>query len=80
MQFLTNSGVRAIVQALLMGAVVAVIVTLLLLLNGLDNPFHGGVGGRDPVAMERSLRLIDEAMGAVDLQVQIPCDAEGVAT
>ena len=80
MLFFADSGERAIVQALLMGAVVSVIVTLLLLLNGLDNPFRGDVGGLDPVAMERSLRLIDTAMSAVDLQVQIPCDAEGVAT
>ena len=80
MLFFADSGERAIVQALLMGAVVSVIVMLLLLLEQLDNPFQGGVGGLDPVAMERSLRLIDRAMSAVDLQVQIPCDAEGVAT
>jgi hypothetical protein len=30
--------------------------------------------------MERSLRIIDEALGAVDVQVSIPCDAEGVAS
>ena len=34
----------------------AVIVTMLLLLAFLDNPFHSGVGGLKPVAMERSLR------------------------
>ena len=45
---------------------------LLLLLNGLDTPFHSGVGGLQPVAMERSLRIIDEALGAVDAQVQLP--------
>jgi len=60
--------------------VVTVIVALLLLLSTLDDPFHGGVGGLDPVAMERSLRIIDEALGAVDVQVSIPCDAEGVAS
>ena len=36
-----------------------------LLLNALDDPFHGGVGGLQPVAMERSLRIIDEALGAI---------------
>jgi Protein of unknown function (DUF4239) len=80
MLFFADSGERAIVQALLMGAVVSVIVALLLLLNTLDNPFHGGVGGLDPVAMERSLRLIDDALGAVDVQVPIPCDSQGVAS
>jgi hypothetical protein len=53
---------------------------LLLLLNGLDNPFHPGVGGLEPVAMERSLRIIDEALGAVQTQVQLPCDAVGTPT
>ena len=53
------------------------IATLLLLLYALDNPFAEGVGGLDPVAMERSLRIIDEALGAVGGQVPIPCDPEG---
>ncbi len=38
MLFFADSGERAIVQALLMGAVVSVIVTLLLLLSRLDKP------------------------------------------
>jgi hypothetical protein len=60
-----------------MGAVVAVITMLLLLLYALDNPFHAGVGGLDPVAMERSLRFVDEALEAIGGQVPIPCDLEG---
>jgi hypothetical protein len=75
--FFADSGERAVVQGLLMGAVAAVIVAMLLLLNALDNPFHDGVGGLDPVAMERGLRIIDEALGAVGEQVRIPCDAVG---
>ena len=50
---------------------------LMLLLYALDDPFHDGVGGLQPVAMERSLRIIDEALGAVGAQVQLPCDALG---
>jgi hypothetical protein len=45
MLFFADSGERAITQGLLMGAVTAVIVTMLLLLTFLDNPFHTGVGG-----------------------------------
>jgi hypothetical protein len=75
--FFADSGERAVVQALLMGSVVSVIVTLMLLLFALDNPFHGGVGGLDPVAMERSLRLVDEALDAVSGQVPLPCDLDG---
>ena len=40
MLFFADSGERAVVQALLMGTVVAVITAMLLLLNFLDNPFH----------------------------------------
>lgn len=78
--FFADSSERAVVQALLMGSVVAVIVTLLLLLFALDNPFHGGVGGLDPVAMERSLRVVDEALDAVGVQVPIPCNPDGTPT
>ena len=51
---------------------------LLLLLAFLDNPYHPGVGGLQPVAMERTLDVIDEALGAIDVEVTLPCDADGV--
>jgi hypothetical protein len=77
MLFFADSGERAVTQAVLMGSVVSVIVMMLLLLNFLDNPFHSGVGGLRPVAMERTLRIVDEALGAISSDVRIPCDAEG---
>jgi hypothetical protein len=75
--FFADSGERAPVQGLLMGSVVSVMVALLLLVSALDQPFHGGVGGLDPTAMERSLRLVDQALAAIDVEVTVPCDAEG---
>jgi amino acid transporter len=78
MLFFADRGEGAVTQAVLMGAVVSAIVTLFLLLYALDNPFASGVGGLDPVAMERSLRLVDEALSAVGEQVSIPCDSAGV--
>ena len=77
MLFFADSGERAVVQGMLIGSVVAVISALMLLLHGLDEPFHGGVGGLQPVAMERSLRMIDDALGSVGAQVRLPCDALG---
>jgi amino acid transporter len=77
MLFFADRGERAVVQSMLMGSVVSVMVTLLLLLYALDNPFHPGVGGLDPEAMGRSLRHVDEARGAVGGQVPMPCDLEG---
>ena len=78
--FFADSGERAVVQGLLMGSVVSVITTMLLLLQALDNPFHKGVGGLSPVAMTRSLRLVDQVLPNLDAKVQIPCNLEGVQT
>jgi hypothetical protein len=78
--FFADSGERAVVQGLLMGSVVSVIVTLLLLLQALNNPFHSGVGGLNPIAMSRSLRLVDQVLPKLDAKVRIPCNREGVRT
>ena len=77
MLFFADRGERAVVQGMLIGSVVAVIVSLMLLRRARDEPFHGGVGGLRPVAMERSLRMIDQALGSVGAQVRLPCDALG---
>ena len=75
-----DSGDRAWVQAMYMGSVVAVIATMLLLLYFLDDPYHGGLGGLQPTAMERTEQLIDQQLAAIDSTVTIPCDGSGVAT
>ena len=72
-----REGERPVVQGMLIGSVVAVMSALMLLLNGLDKPFHDGVGGLEPVAMERSLRTIDEVLSALGAEVRLPCDASG---
>jgi len=77
MLFFADSGERAVVQGMLIGSVVSVMALLMLLLYALDNPFHSGVGGLKPVAMERSLRMVDEALSAVQTQVRLPCDGVG---
>ena len=77
MLFFADRGERAVVQGMLIGSVVAVMAALMLLLRGLDTPFHDGVGGLQPVAMERSLRMIDEALSAIGAEVRLPCDALG---
>jgi hypothetical protein len=77
MLFFADRGERAVVQGMLIGSVVTVMVALLLLLQGLDQPFHEGVGGLEPVAMERSLRIVNEALGAVGETVRVPCNAHG---
>jgi len=77
MLFFADRSERAVVQGMLIGSVVAVMTSLLLLLVALDNPFHGGVGGLQPVAMERSLRMADEILGVLGDPGALPCDALG---
>jgi hypothetical protein len=77
MLFFADRSEGAITQAVLMGSVATVIVAMVLLIRFLDSPFHEGVGGIRPVAMERTLRIIDEALRAVDERVPVPCNANG---
>ena len=77
MLFFADSNERATTQALLMGSVTTVIVSLLLLINFLDSPFTDGVGGVKPVAMERALGVIDDALAKTGREVALPCNALG---
>ena len=74
MLFFADSGERAVVQAMLMGTSVAVITAMLLLLQSLDNPFHDGIGGLRPVAMERTLEIIDQELTIAGQDAPPPCD------
>jgi hypothetical protein len=79
MLFFADSGERAVVQGLLMGTVVSVLVTMLVLLQFLNHPFHPGVGGLRPDAMRRTLIILDEELREGASSVTIPCDAAGNA-
>ncbi len=78
MLLFADSAERAFVQATMIGGVAVVISSTLLLLWFLDNPYHGGIGGLRPTAMERSLELLQEE-GRVVGAVSPPCDAVGNA-
>ena len=56
---------RWFVQAIMIGGVAVVITSTLLLLWFLDNPYHEGVGGLQPVAMERALTIMEEQLAVV---------------
>lgn len=77
MLFFADSGERPFAQALLIGSVVAVMASMLVVLRFLDDPYHSGVGSLQPVAMERTLELIDEALSAVARSTRIPCTETG---
>jgi hypothetical protein len=76
MLLFADSGERAFVQATMIGGVAVVITSTLLLLWFLDNPYHGGFGTLKPVEMERTIRILEEAV-AVTGEVPIPCDEQG---
>ncbi len=80
MLFFADSGERAGSQAMLMGSATAVVVATLLAIHALDNPYQAGVGNIEPVAMERSLSLIEEARTVLRDTGAVPCDARGAAT
>ena len=79
MLFFADSGERAVVQGLMMGTVVSVITAMMLLLVALDHPFHQGLGGLRPVAMERTLKIIDQEVRIARDSLTLPCDSRGNA-
>ena len=79
MLFFADSGERAIVQATMMGSVAVVITSTLLLLWFLDNPYHPGVGGLKPFAMQRTVERLTHDTGIAAERFRIPCDAHGNA-
>ena len=77
MLFFADSGERAASQAVQIGAVAAVIVATLFVVRFLNSPFHAGVSGLRPVAMERTLRILDQERKIVGDSGTLPCDARG---
>jgi Protein of unknown function (DUF4239) len=77
MLFFADSGEGAGAQAMLIGSATTVIVLTLLAINALDNPYRGALGRIEPVAMERSLRILDSARAVVNDTARPPCDARG---
>jgi hypothetical protein len=80
MLFFADSGEPALVQATLMGTVAAAVTSILLVIAFLDHPFGPGAGSLRPVAMQRTLRVLDQEQRLVGQAAPIPCDANGRAT
>jgi hypothetical protein len=64
-------------QAMLIGSATTVVVVTLLAIYALDNPYRPGLGNIRPVAMERTLEILDDARAAIGDDAPIPCDEEG---
>jgi len=72
-----DSGEHAAIQATFVGTVVVVIVATLLLIRFLDDPYHPGAGALKPVAMERTLTVVDQYRRALGQEDPLPCDEKG---
>jgi hypothetical protein len=77
MLFFADSGEGVGAQAMLMGSAATVIVLTLAAINALDNPYRAGLGQIKPVAMQRSLRILDSARAVLNVTAPVPCDARG---
>ena len=77
MLFFADSAERWYVQALMPAAVVAVMSSTLFLISFLDDPFRAGFGGLKPVAMQRTLDLLEEERLGLGQGAALPCDAQG---
>jgi len=79
MLFFADSAEGTLSQAMLMGSATTVIVLTLAAITALDSPYRPGLGQIQPVAMERSLRVLDRARAVTGETAPLPCDARGVA-
>jgi hypothetical protein len=77
MLFFADPAEMARSQAMLIGSATTIVVITLLAIYALDNPYRPGLGSIHPVAMERTLRVLDEARAAVDTTAVPPCDQSG---
>ena len=80
MLFFADSAELARSQAMLIGSATTVLVATVLAIQALDNPYRPGVGSIRPVAMERSLRILDEARAVLRDTGPLPCDMDGAPT
>ena len=77
MLFFADSAEGVGSQAMLMGSATTVIVLTLAAINALNHPYSAGVGQIKPVAMQRSLRILDTARTVLNVTTPVPCDARG---
>ena len=75
-----DRGEGAFVQAVLVGAVTAMLVSGLLVVRFLDYPYNPGSGSLKPTAMEETLVHMDQTIGALGTRATPLCDAEGNTT
>jgi hypothetical protein len=77
MLLFADSAERPLSQAVQVGSVAAVITAMLVLISFLDHAFTTDYGGLRPVAMERTLGILEKERAAVRDTAPLPCDESG---
>jgi hypothetical protein len=78
MLFYADTSERLVSQLAQVVTVVVMLGAILLLIRQLNNPFHEGIGGLEPTAMERTLNIIEVQL-ADEIEVgPLPCNEDGV--
>jgi hypothetical protein len=75
-----DRGERFVVQALMIGAVTAIFVSSMLVVDFLDHPYENTSGSIKPVEMTRTLQVIEgdhERSRPPEQRVAVPCDGRG---
>jgi hypothetical protein len=80
MLLFADSAERKLSQGVQIGSAIAVLTAMLLLISLLDNAFTTGFGGLRPVAMERTLDILDKERAVVGDRGPLPCDEKGRQT
>ena len=78
MLFFADPAEGVLAQAMLMGSATTVIVLTLAAINALDSPYRAGPGQIQPFAMERTIKLIDDARADVGQKTPLPCSEQGL--
>jgi hypothetical protein len=77
MCFYADPGEPLLVQALMIGAVAAIVGSGLLTVRFLDRPYENASGSIKPTAMTRSLGTIERGWMRFEARARIPCDERG---
>jgi hypothetical protein len=65
------------VQAMMTGAVTAIVLSGLLVVSFLDSPYENRTGSIKPVEMRRTLDVMETQERRVDPELRVPCDERG---
>lgn len=77
MCFFADPREAFLVQAMMIGAITAVVVSGLLVIRFLDRPYENRSGSIKPAEMMQTLELLEQERKQSDQEVRTPCDEQG---